>query len=270
VSVARLALQNVGIKVDRYVAYEIDKNAIKISQKHFNDIERRGNVVDADFSEFKNYDLLIGGSPCQDLSSQNKKRLGLKGEKSKLFFEFVRALEEIKPKYFLLENVASMSKENREQISKILGVQPIHIDSKLLTAQGRRRLYWTNIPNVTLPEDKGIKTKDIISPDDNYIKNYSWSPLENSRFAGIIDGRSYISASRIININYHANCLDTSGNKYYLYNNKLYRFSPLECERLQGLPDNYTEGISMTARYKALGNSFTLPVIEHILNGITK
>lgn len=163
-----------------------------------------------------------------------------------------------------------MSRENRDKISKILGVEPILIDSKLLTAQGRRRLYWTNITNLTQPEDKGIKLKHIISPNDDFVVDWDWEPISEGRFAGAFKKKMFESNRKIANLDYHIPCLDTQCSKYYLHNGKVYRVSPLECERLQGLPDGYTEGISKTSRYKALGNAYTAPVIAHILKHIVK
>lgn len=154
ISCGMLALLRVGIKVDKYIAYEIDKYAMIVSHKNFPDIIQKGSVVNADFTQYKGFDLLIGGSPCQDLSIAKTNRQGLLGSRSSLFFEYVNALNIIKPKYFLFENVASMSKENKDIISKCLGVEPIMINSALVSAQQRKRLYWTNIPNVTQPTDK--------------------------------------------------------------------------------------------------------------------
>ena len=137
ISCGRLALERTGIPVERYVAYEIDENAIKISKANWNDIEHCGDVTKADFAQYKDFDLLIGGSPCQDLCSMGS-REGLAGEKSKLFFEFVRALKEVRPRYFLLENNASMSKENRDIISSYMGCEPVLINSADFSAQIRK------------------------------------------------------------------------------------------------------------------------------------
>lgn len=155
-----VALQKAGIKVDRYVAYEIDKYAIEVSKKNFPEIEHRGDVIQADFKEFAGFDLVIGGSPCQGFSFAGK-QLNFNDPRSKLFFEFKRALEEVKPKYFLLENV-KMKKEFENIITVQLGVEPIEINSNLVSAQNRKRLYWTNIKGVKAPEDKGIMLKDIV------------------------------------------------------------------------------------------------------------
>ena len=162
ISCGRVALERAGISIDTYYASEIDKYAMSISQKNYPDIIRLGDVRDIDFSQFVgNIDLIMGGSPCQDLSIAKKNRQGLSGERSGLFWKFVEAVEIIKPKYFLLENVASMSKENRDIITNTLGVEPVLINSALVSAQQRKRLYWCNW-EVTQPEDKGIYLKDIL------------------------------------------------------------------------------------------------------------
>ena len=160
-----VALERAGIPVERYVAYEIDPYAIKISQKNYPQVEHYGDVTTADFTQYKGFDLVIGGSPCQGFTFAGK-QLNFDDPRSKLFFEFVRALEEVKPKYFLYENV-KMKTESRDIISKYLGVEPIAINSSLLTAARRDRMYWTNIPNVAQPEDKGLLLKDIVRHEDD-------------------------------------------------------------------------------------------------------
>ena len=156
------ALIRANIKVDKYFASEIDKYAIQVSSKNHPDIIQVGDIKELDTTTLPKIDLLIGGSPCQDLSIAKQNRKGLGGERSGLFWEYVRILEEVKPKYFLLENVASMSKADKETITEIIGVEPILINSALVSGQQRKRLYWTNIPGVTQPKDKGIKLADII------------------------------------------------------------------------------------------------------------
>lgn len=163
ISCGRLALQRAGISVDHYFASEIDKYAIQVTQKNFPDTIQIGDVTKIDWKPFKGkIDLLIGGSPCQDLSIAKTNREGLQGKRSGLFFNYLDALLTAEPKYFLLENVASMPKEAKDLISRALGVEPIMINSALVSAQQRKRLYWTNIPNVTQPEDKGIFLQDIL------------------------------------------------------------------------------------------------------------
>jgi DNA (cytosine-5)-methyltransferase 3A len=162
ISCARVALERAGIPVEEYYASEIDKYAIEVSQKNYPEITHIGSVTEVNSSLYKDIDLLIGGSPCQDLSIAKRDRKGLDGERSGLFWEYVRILNEVKPKYFILENVNSMPKEAKDEITKTLGVEPIMINASLVSAQNRKRLFWTNIPNVTQPEDKGILLKDIL------------------------------------------------------------------------------------------------------------
>ena len=178
ISVARVALERAGLKVDKYYASEIDKYAIKIAQRNYPDTIQLGDVKnirayaktdgclcdpsDMNNSEYVKIDLLIGGSPCQDLSIAKTNRQGLAGSRSGLFYEYVRILKEIKPKWFVLENVASMPKEAKQTITETLGVEPIMIDAALVSAQSRKRLFWTNIPNINQPADRGIFLKDIL------------------------------------------------------------------------------------------------------------
>ena len=154
------ALKRTRIPIDTYIAYEIDKNAIKICQKNHPEVIEKGDIRGADFTQYEGFDLVIGGFCCQSFSIAGK-QLGFKDERGQLFFEYLRALREVQPKYFLAENVA-MKKEFENAISELLGVQPILINSALVSAQNRKRNYWTNIPNVTQPEDKHIMLADIV------------------------------------------------------------------------------------------------------------
>ena len=164
ISCGMVALERAGIEVDKYIAYEIEHNAIEISKKNYPEIVRGGDVTKEDFTKYKGkIDILIGGSPCQNLCSCGNRK-GLEGEESRLFFDYVRALYETEAKWFLLENNATMTKENQDIITGIMGVEPIYINSNLLTAQERKRLYWTNIPDIKQPEDKGIFLRDIVQP----------------------------------------------------------------------------------------------------------
>ena len=161
ISCARVALERVGLKVDAYYASEIDANAIKVSTKNYPDIQHIGDVKSV--QKVDDVDLLIGGSPCQDLSVAKKGRLGLKGERSGLFWEWVRVWKAVKPKWWVLENVASMPKTDRDTITAELGVEPVMFDASLVSAQSRKRLFWTNIP-FELPADRNIQLKDILQP----------------------------------------------------------------------------------------------------------
>ena len=167
----RVALDRLRIPVTRYYASEVDKYAIKVAMKNYPDIVQVGDVCNLHtekgiwWSSKRGIDpikidLLVGGSPCQGFSFAGK-QLNFDDPRSKLFWEYVRLLKELKPKYFLLENVR-MKQEYQDVISDALGVKPIAINSRLLSAQNRQRLYWTNIPNVTQPEDKGLVLQDIL------------------------------------------------------------------------------------------------------------
>jgi len=298
ISCAMVALERAGFEFSEYFAYEIDKYAIKVSQKNYPQIQQCGSVVGADFKQHGEIDLLAGGSPCQDLSiSKGKNRQGLKGEKSSLFWEYVRALREVEPKYFIFENVASMSKEDKAIITAELDVEPIMINSALVSAQQRKRLYWTNIPNVEQPEDKGLVLQDILKDGLAYdeksycltaryqgahfehdFKRKQKSMVAQSIRLGELDGkkgqahRVYSVRGKSVNISANGGGI---GGKTGLYKIDLpngdyiiRKLTPIECERLQTLPDNYTEGISNTQRYKALGNGWTVDVISHILGNM--
>lgn len=294
ISCARVALERAGIPVEDYFASEIDKYAIQISKKNYFEITQVGGVKEfdpkLDFGDSIKIDLLIGGSPCQDLSIAKRDRKGLDGERSGLFWEYVRILNEVKPKYFILENVASMPKEAKDLISETLGVQPIMINAALVSAQQRKRLFWTNIPNVTLPEDRGILLKDILidgietkekslcitatysraCPRD-YFEKSSRQLIKVGEFnKGGQGDRVYSIEGKSVTLSALGG---GRGAKTGLYETTLgtYRkLHPIETERLQGLPDNYTEGVSNTQRYKCCGNAFNVDVVAHILSFIPR
>lgn len=160
ISCGRAALDELGIKPTRYFASEVDKHAIKIAQKNYPDTIQVGDVQNLKGWMFPKIDLFIGGSPCQGFSFAGK-QLAFDDPRSKLFFEYVRLLRECQPRYFLLENVC-MKKEYIAVITEMLGVEPIMINSALVSAQNRKRLYWTNIPGVGQPKDRGILLKHIV------------------------------------------------------------------------------------------------------------
>lgn len=284
ISCGMVALERAGIPVKRYVAYEIEKNAIKISQKNYPQIEQCGDVRTADFSQYEGFDLLIGGSPCQDLSNYKYDRgevKGLDGEKSGLFYYYVKALKEVKPKYFLLENVASMEKKWADVISEELGVEPIMINSALVCAAERKRLYWTNIPNIEQPEDKGIVLKDIVIPANEIADKYWYTkyPITvhdgDVKVKATIHLNSHRQAKEVYGLNYKCNTLLCDGNggnlaKKVYQDNRVRRLTPLEYERLQTLPDHYTDCVADSRRYTAIGNGWTVDVIAHILKRINK
>lgn len=280
ISCGRLALERAGIPVERYVAYEIEPNAIKISRKNWPDIEHCGDVTKADFTKYREFDLLIGGSPCQSLSIvQSKTRKNLNG-KSKLFFEFVRAMEEMRSKWFLFENVASMTEESKQVISYLLGCEPVYINSKAFSAQEKPRLYWTNIPfDRVLPPDCPDVLKDVLQPESEIPENLYYStPLLNVDMAkqvcATLDIKNNEMHRRVFNPEFKCHTLTcVSGGhqqKKVLVNGRCRKLTPIEYERLQTLPDNYTAGVSDTARYTAVGNGWTVDAIAYILRGLRR
>ena len=284
ISCGMVALERASIPVERYVAYEIEPNAIKISKKNYPQIEQCGDVTKADFTQYKGFDLLIGGSPCQDLSNYKYDRgdvKGLEGSKSNLFYHFVRALKECKPKYFLLENVASMEQKWADVISEELGVQPIMINSSLLCAAERKRLYWTNIPDIQQPTDRGFVLKDIVIPAEEVELKYWYEKYDFTVHAGepkvkaTIHLNGHRQSKEVYNLNSKSNTLLCDGNggnlaKKVYQNGKVRRLTPLEYERLQTLPDGYTEGVADSHRYTAIGNGWTVDVIAHIFKHLNK
>ena len=221
ISCGMVALERAGIPVERYVAYEIEPNAIKISKKNYPQIEHCGDVTTADFTQYQGFDILIGGSPCQDLSNYKDDRgevKGLEGSKSNLFYHFVRALKECKPKYFLLENVASMEQKWADVISEELGVPPIMINSALVCGAERKRLYWTNIPGILQPENKGIVLKDIVISADKVPEKYWYSKYDFTVHSGDVKVKATIhlnghrQAKEVYGLNHKCNTLLCDGN----------------------------------------------------------
>ena len=339
-SCGQIALQRAGIKVENYFASEIDKHAIQVTQHNYPNTIQIGDVTKVKVSDLPKIDLLIGGSPCQGFSFAGK-QLNFDDPRSKLFFEFVRLLKETKAKYFLLENVL-MKKEYEQIITDHLGVEPIFINSALVSAQNRKRLYWTNIPNVTEPKDKGITWGDVrergVNTECYYYteKAMQWlarvsqkknktlmvhsdadkmqmleashhKKYSNQRFFGIVDlpkneqaiaamlGRYLIAGKRqdgkqktkgmtkqYVEFRYDGktNALTTVTKDNvvvpFTLPNRIpvdeffFRYiTPLECERLQTVPDNYSAIVSNSQRYKMLGNGWTVDVIAHIFGGLS-
>ena len=339
ISCGMLALQRAGIPVECYDAFEIDKYAVTDSKRNFPVIVHHGNVYDGDFTQFKGYDLLLGGSPCTYWSIAKKDReIDCNGEGFRLFKEYVRALEESGCKYFLYENNYSVHQNIKDEITRVLGVEPIMINSALVSAQNRKRCYWTNIPNVVQPEDKGILLADILEngmpwQDKSYCMTASYdgaviyNTLERKQRTmvavpvGAAQRGRYVDGEKTeqhieVREDGKSNCLTTvqkdslvcspvrvghygkggQGQRIYSVVGKsvtlsangggqgaktgLYKIdlpdgdyvirklTPVEAERLQTLPDNYTAGISNTQRYKCIGNGWTVDVIAHILGGL--
>lgn len=369
ISAGQVALERAGIPVEVYYASEIDKYAIQVTMKNYPNTIQLGDVEKIDFTWYEGkIDLLIGGSPCTNLSICGNRK-GLEGDESRLFWEYVRAIKECKPKYFLLENVESMSDKDKEIISKELGCYPCMINSSRVSAQNRRRFYWTNIGDknynlfgfptcaIPQPKDKGILLKDIlesgygcfVTDNGNNIKKTQnkascllardykgWNTFGKTGVAepvgyvekhlqSLADKLGYVpisfnaynekeivektptltcfsgsqtstagvnifspirlteyekskgQAQRVYSVKGKSVALNANGGgqggKTGLYKIDLpdgdyiiRKLTPIECERLQTLDDNYTEGISNTQRYKCIGNSWTVDVIAHIFS----
>lgn len=276
ISCGQEALNRIGFKVNKYFSSEIDKYAIKITQKNYPNTVQIGDVSKVDYNSRNliwdggysswegKIDLLIGGSPCQGFSLAGK-RLNFDDPRSKLFFEYVRLLNIIKPKYFLLENVR-MKKEYQDIISQHLEVEPVKINSALVSAQNRNRLYWTNIKYVRQPKDKNLYLSDILMDrnkcEDITDRIFSKNPSTLAYQYALKFVRKPNQKSRVLMAG--GQNISNQGATNILVNDRYYKLHPIECERLQTLPDNYTEGISKSQRYKCLGNGWTVDVIAHI------
>jgi site-specific DNA-cytosine methylase len=327
-SCGQIALNRLGLKYENYFASEIDKHAIQVTQHNFPNTIQIGDVTKVKAEDLPQIDLLVGGSPCQGFSFAGK-QLNFEDPRSKLFFEFVRLLKECKPKYFLLENVR-MKKESEDVISYLLGVKPIQIDSSLVSAQKRRRLYWTNIPNVGQPEDKNILLRDIIVDGGvdcrmtvnekayaltaSYNGAVAWNSIEKKQRTMILDavngkkvhvdlfkeppytfyetrteegkeirrririetGRDTTPRSKEFKMylplnEQKANCLVTVESPLDFIVDSTWKYRklhPIEMERLQTVPDNYTNCVSATQARKMLGNGWTVDVICHIFKNL--
>jgi site-specific DNA-cytosine methylase len=273
-SCGQIALNELGFKINNYFAAEIEPKAIEVTNDNYSNTIQLGDVTKVKIQSngivssekgvvgcvrHSGIDLLIGGSPCQGFSTAGL-QLNFDDSRSKLFFEFVRILKETKPKYFLLENVW-MKKEWQDVITSYLGVEPIEIDSNLITGANRRRLYWTNIPNVTVPQANNSKLFAVLESgnvdrekafciDANYGKGSNLRTyFEKSRRQIVFEGEGKHEVK--------------DGMNYY------YRLlSPIECERLHGVPDNYTKAVAKTNRYHMLGNGWSVQVIKHIFKNL--
>lgn len=290
-SCGQIALNKLGVEYDNYFASEIDSYAIKITQKNFPNTIQIGSVMDINTSNLPKIDLMIGGSPCQSFTFAGKRAgmttkdkidilsldqyLSLKEQgfefegESYLFWEYIRVLKEVKPKYFLLENVR-MEKKWKELISKVIETEPIFINSNILSAQNRQRLYWTNIPIEELPLGNDLFLKDIVVSDEQvekkfhlsykhhqaFLKSYNWKHCELSQKSKPLLASYYKQPPHCPYIP----CGESESG--------FRRLLPIECERLQCVPDGYTEGVSDTQRYRMIGNGWTVDVIAHIFKNL--
>jgi len=271
-SCGQIALNRTGISYGKYYASEIDKHAIKVTQHNYPDTIQLGSVTEIKGTDLQQIDLLIGGSPCQGFSFAGA-GLNFEDERSKLFFEFVRLKNELNPKYFLLENV-KMKQEFQDIISEQLGVKPILINSSLVSAQNRERLYWTNIPVNVLPQNKSICIGDIVGVNVSeksdkviVVKNIYPKKGQNGNVYALKGKSKTLSAG----VGVTGNGIGSSNApKIEWYNEQGWRrLTALECERLQTVPDNYTQSVSDTQRYKMLGNGWTVDTIAHIFGGLS-
>ena len=272
ISSGMLALERCGIKVGQYYASEIDKHSIKVSEHNYPNIIQLGDVTKVTPTMFKDnkIDLLLGGSPCTGFSTSGK-MLNFEDPQSKLFFEYVRLLKELNPKYFLLENVV-MKQEWQDIISEAVGVRPILINSNLVSAQERKRLYWTNIPNVFIPEDKNLKFEHLcarmvgrrINPltgkRDDYNKDIKLVQYIETRTDGKTNCLTTVQKDNLVVSRNIQRELATDVDFRYL--------TAEEYEVLQTVPLGYTSVASDNQRKKMLGNGWTVDVISHILNSI--
>ena len=271
-SCGQIALNKLGIKYDNYYASEIDEPAMSVTQFNYPNTIQMGSITELQSSQLPKIDLLFGGSPCQSFSNAGN-GTGFDG-KSGLFYDFVRLLKECKPTYFLLENV-KMKKEWQDIISEELGVQPIKINSNLVSAQNRERLYWTNIPVVGQPEDKQIYIEDIL---DNTFDSKYWLKERNTELLSkkvSIEGAPDICCIDVYNKKFKKDrksptlTLPHHNSLRLLQDGKFRKLTPNECERLQTVPVDYTNtGIADIHRYSMLGNGWTVDVIAFIFSFI--
>lgn len=287
ISCGMVALERAGINVSDYYASEIDKHAEGVSTYNFPNIMRLGDVNNCNEWDLPQIDLLIGGSPCQDLSIAKANRKGLNGERSGLFWRYVECLEKFKPKYFLLENNNSMPREAKDTISKILGVEPIMINSALVSGQLRKRLYWTNIPDVNQPQDKHIFLSDIL---ESGVVDRDKALCLTRRYAGFSGSQDYFrhryfgkSFGQAV---FEGNATPEEHKQVYKsfgrysgveIDGTIRQMTHTECEKLQTLPIDYTryeyidgevKEVPKGARYEMIGNGWTVDVITHILSHI--
>jgi DNA (cytosine-5)-methyltransferase 3A len=308
ISCAQIALNRIGIKYDKYFASEIEKSSIEVTQHNYPNTIQLGDVSKINVNDLPKIDLLCGGSPCQNLSLAGTMKgmstkddvkiinleqyLDLKSQgfefegQSYLFWEYIRLLKELKPKYFLLENVL-MLKEWEDLISENVGVKPIMINSSLVSGQDRKRLYWTNIPNVIQPTNKEIQFKDILddNPKENlYLKEtyseryFPTNKYKLDKFKSCVIGKlSKYQGDRVFDVDGKSSSLSANGGNnggggcniiFDPKTNKLRKLSVNECEKLQTVPVNYTSIAKPSNSYKMLGNGWTVDVIAHIFKNI--
>ncbi len=281
------ALQQLDIPIEEYHTYEILPEAIAVSSYHFPFIIHHGDLYEADFKQFEGFDLILAGTCCQSLSrvriEDKGVNAGLNG-KSGIFYKAVEALKIIKPKWFMFENVIPSQDDDLKEMTECIGVDPILIDSALFSAQSRERYYWTNIPLNSLPtRQNSLVLKDIMESDvpQKYFYNKPFEILDmDKRVCGELKVNTFEMNRRIYNPEFKCCTLTCINGGYQekkvLDHEKPRKLTAVEYERLQGLPDNYTDikignrNLSYSKRCSLMGNGWTEPVIEWILSGIRK
>ena len=272
-SIAQIALEKLGYQVDKYYAAEIKPVAIKVTKYNYpdtihigdvNKVRYKGGIL---YTEHGNYnvgkiDLMVFGSPCQSFSIAMKTdmRVGLKDKtRSGLFLECYRILQEVQPTWFLLENVASMKNDDRDFLTKCMGVEPIRINSKLVSAALRDRYYWTNIEGITQPEDKGITLQSILTS--------GWTDREKARALLVSDSRPLVDKQKMLHRykKFTTIVWEEKGN-----DDSIRYLNQTELERCQTVPEGYTKCLTRNEAADVLGDAFTADVIAHILSFINK
>ena len=293
ISCGRVALDKAGFKVKDYYSYEIEQNAIKISRYNYPSIHQCGDVFKGDFKQYNGIDLLIGGSPCFFWSSskcsktaKHKREITPKGDGWNLFMEYARALHESNPKYFLYENNYKIDDSIQAAITKELGVEPVLLDSQLVSAQRRKRLYWTNIPIKGEPKDKELFVKDVIVDDSELLKHFddrmrnTLVKCENYIKYDLSGKGHYSQQDRLYYLDNKAptvpRCRTETKFNVWLGGELYKKTCPIEIERLQTLPDGYTEfgmnedrsvvKMPKTSRFEAIGNGWTVDMIAWIFS----
>ena len=300
-SCGQIALNKVGIKYENYFSSEIDEPAIKVTQHNYPKTIQLGDVTKIKVENLPKINLLIGGSPCQGFSYAGK-QLNFDDERSKLFFEYVRILKDVKPKYFFLENV-KMKKEYEDVITSYLGVKPIKLNSELVSAQSRQRIYWTNIPYTEAPQRKNIFVKDIIETDEKLIPDFLFINMEKTEYVALdehkskvglncIGGiksdnvklwdaknpkilqRNFSQGARVYSIEGKGCTLNALGGGWgaktglYMVNGRIRKLSLGECERMQTVPNGYLKNLTTQQGWKLLGNGWTVDIIAHFFKNL--
>lgn len=277
-------LQKLGIPIEEYHTYEILPEAIAVSQYHFPFVIHHGDLYEADFEQFKGFDLLLAGTCCQSLSririEDKSVNNGLDG-KSGIFFKAIEALRVVQPKYFMFENVIPSNDEDLNTMTDLIGVQPHLIDAGIFSAQNRERYYWTNIPSGKLPEESPLVLKDIMenNVDEKYFYKKDFEVLDmNKRVCAELKVNSMEMNRRIYNPNFKCCTLTCINGGYHekkiLDNGRPRKLTEIEYERLQGLPDNFTRvqvngrWLSYSKRCSLMGNGWNAPTVEWILSGL--